>query len=74
MLLAEGAPDWRTALKRHEDEASQFGGIVSNPDSRKSKGWSTKNPFTVAVSDRLQPLSPTGHVCLNVKESVCLSS
>ena len=74
MLLSEGAPDWRTALKRHEDEASQFGGIVSNPDSRKSKGRSTKNSFILAVPNTLQPFSPTEHVCLNVDESVCLSS
>ena len=74
MLLSEGAPDWRTALKRHEDEASQFGGIVSNPDSRKSKGWLRTNSCNVAVSNRLQPLSPTGHVYLNMENLVCHSS
>ena len=38
LLLAEGAANWRSATKRHEDEAAQFGGVVANPDSRKSRG------------------------------------
>ena len=38
LLLAEGGAGWRSATKRHEDEAAQFGGVVANPDSRKSRG------------------------------------
>ena len=38
VLLLEGAADWRTATKRHEDEAAQFGGVVANPGSRRSMG------------------------------------
>ncbi|CAL5226175.1 g9003 [Coccomyxa viridis] len=38
VLLAEGAAGWRNATKRHEDEAEHFGGVVANPDSRKSRG------------------------------------
>ena len=38
VLLAEGAAGWRNATKRHEDEAAQFGGVVANPDARKSRG------------------------------------
>ena len=38
VLLAEGVAGWRNATKRHEDEAAQFGGVVANPDSRKSRG------------------------------------
>ena len=38
VVLAEGAAGWRNATKRHEDEAVQFGGVVANPDARKSRG------------------------------------
>lgn len=44
MALAEGAADWRGATKRHEDEAAQFGGIVANPDPRKSRGERSVTP------------------------------
>ncbi len=38
VALAEGASDWRGATKRHEVEAAQSGGIVPNPEARKSRG------------------------------------
>lgn len=57
-LLAEGAHDWRSATRRHEDEASQFGGIIANPDSRKSKGERT---MVLRLMQDLDPLRP---VCL----------
>lgn len=46
LLLAEGSANWRSATKRHEDEAAQFGGVVANPDSRKSRGMRASNSCT----------------------------